>query len=54
MYVRAEIGFLEFFQKPPGGHTRPARRHKRQTHFLGTYGVVVMLLCLNVNFDEYR
>jgi len=28
--TRAEIGFLEIFQKPPGGHTRPTRRHKWQ------------------------
>jgi len=33
--IRAEIGFLEFFQKPPGSHAWPARRHKHQTHFLG-------------------
>jgi len=23
------------FQKPPGSHTRPARRHKLQTQFFG-------------------
>jgi len=33
--IRVEIGFLEFFQKPPSGHARPARRHKHQTQFLG-------------------
>jgi len=35
MYIKTEIGFLEFFQKLPGGYARPARRHKHQTHFLG-------------------
>jgi len=33
--TRAEIGFLEIFQKLPGGHARPARRHKWQNQFLG-------------------
>jgi len=33
--IRDEIGFLEFFQKPPGGHAQPARWHKHQTQFLG-------------------
>ncbi|QCD82568.1 hypothetical protein DEO72_LG2g2908 [Vigna unguiculata] len=30
-----EIGFLEFFQKPPGGSRVTARQHKHQTQFLG-------------------
>jgi len=33
--TRAEIGFLEFFQKPPSGHAQPARRNKWQNQFPG-------------------
>jgi len=29
--IRDEIGFLEFFQKPPGGLRVTTRQHKHQT-----------------------
>jgi len=33
--IRRKIGFLEFFQKPPGRSRVIARRQKHQTQFLG-------------------
>jgi len=34
--ISVEIGFLEFFQKSPGGSRMTSRQHKYQTQFLGS------------------